>query len=544
MNGTSFNNPRVLIVDDDPEMVRLVKEVLSLISCQVLSVNSGEQALDVLRQEISAGRLVDTVLLDVMMPGADGFRILQSIKKDPQLEQIPVILITGLDSVSAKTSGLQMGADDYVTKPFDPQELLARIGVVLRIRRSEQMLRRRNQELAALNDINQMVSATLNLDQVLLAALEGLERLVEAEALGIVLNDEETGEWVIRTARRPAGAWLEGRVLPTVEGVAGDTLRTAHPLLVHGVKEAFWTDALGIERLDLLCVPLIRHATVVGLLIVAGSEGALNEEYLPLLGHVASMVAVAVDNARLYGELAAFAQELERSQSQLIQAEKMAAVGRMAASIAHEINNPLQAIQNSLHLSLHPHLDEEKRRLYLQMAQQEVERLIQIVRRMLNFYRSSSGLMQPVDLNRTVENALDIANKQLQQARIEVVARLGSDLPVIRGVGNQLTQVFLNIIINAIEAMPDGGTLWVGTAYHVERDQVVAAFRDSGPGISPQVRERLFEPFYTTKITGTGLGLAISYGIIERHQGSIEVESPPGGGATFIVCLPRSREDV
>jgi two-component system NtrC family sensor kinase len=116
-------------------------------------------------------------------------------------------------------------------------------------------------------------------------------------------------------------------------------------------------------------------------------------------------------------------------------------------------------------------------------------------------------------------------------------------LPV-RGAANQLTQVFLNLLINAIEAMPDGGTLWVGTAYHAERRQVVAAFRDSGSGIAPEIREHLFEPFHTSKSTGTGLGLAISYGIIERHGGVIEVESPPEGGTTFIVRLPQYQEEA
>ncbi|MEA3397970.1 MAG: ATP-binding protein, partial [Chloroflexota bacterium] len=103
--------------------------------------------------------------------------------------------------------------------------------------------------------------------------------------------------------------------------------------------------------------------------------------------------------------------------------------------------------------------------------------------------------------------------------------------------------VFLNIIINALEAMNDGGNLWVGTAYHAERDQVVAAFRDSGTGITPEVREHFFEPFHTTKTNGTGLGLAISYGIVKRHKGIIEVESTPGEGATFIVCLPQCHKE-
>ncbi|HOT91208.1 MAG TPA: response regulator [Anaerolineae bacterium] len=534
---------RILVVDDDPKVVGLVKEVLDLLPCETLVAVDGEGALDLLRREVERGTPVDTVLLDVMMPGEDGFRILERMKADSRLGQTPVILITGLDSIPAKTRGLQMGADDYILKPFDPQELLARVGVVLRIRRTEQMLRRRNQELAALDEVNRMISSSLNLDEVLVSALEGLGRLIETDALALVLNDEESQSWVVRTARAEQGVWLEGRVVPADDEVMHETLIGARSVLRRDVHTSFWNEALGMAQLDVLCVPLVKRDEVLGALVVLRQEPGLDEDYIPLLEHLAATVSVALQNARLFQDLESFAEEIERSQNQLIQAEKMAAVGRLAASLAHEINNPLQAIQNSLHLALHQGLNEEKRREFLEMAQQEVARLVQIVRRMLDFYRPSST-MQPLDVNRPVEDALAIAGKRLQQAQIEVVARLAPNLVPVRGAPNQLTQVFLNIIINAVDAMPNGGTLWVGTAYHAERKQVVVAFRDSGPGIAPEIREHMFEPFHTSKPTGTGLGLAISYGIIERHGGVIEVESPPGGGTTFIVRLPQHFEEA
>ncbi len=534
---------RILVVDDDPKMIHLVKEVLDMIPCETLVADEGEGALALLHQELVKATPVDAVLLDVMMPGEDGFRILERMKADVQLGQIPVILITGLDSIPSKTRGLQMGADDYIIKPFDPQELLARVGVVLRIRRTEQMLRRRNQELAALDDINRMVSSSLDLDEVLASALEGLGRLIETDALALVLNDEESQAWVVRTARAQSGIWLEGRVVPADDAVLRGVVADSRSMLFRAVREGFWNEALACTSLDILCVPLTKGSERIGALVVLKQAAGLDEESMPLVEHLAATVSVAVQNARLFQDLESFAEEVERSQNQLIQVEKMAAVGRLAASLAHEINNPLQAIQNSLHLALHQGLEEEKRRQFLEMAQQEVTRLVQIVRRMLDFYRPSSA-MQPLDVNRPVEDALAIAGKRLQQAHIEVVSRLSSNLPPVRGAPNQLTQVFLNIIINAVEAMPDGGTLWVGSAYHAERRQIVVAFRDSGPGIAPEMREHMFEPFHTSKSTGTGLGLAISYGIIERHGGMIEVESPPGAGTTFIVRLPQHYEEA
>ena len=534
---------RILVVDDDPKMINLVREVLGLIPCETLVAVNGESALALLHQEVDSGTPVDAVLLDVMMPGEDGFRILERMKADPHLGQTPVILITGLDSIMAKTRGLQMGADDYIIKPFDPQELMARVGVVLRIRRTEQMLRRRNQELAALDEVNRMISSSLDLDEVLVSALEGLGRLIETDAMALVLNDEESQSWVVRTARVVHGIWLEGRVVPVDDVVVHEAIVDGRSVLHKATRDSFWNEALGLTSLDILCVPLAKREEVLGALVVLKQDAGLDEDYISLMEHLAATVSVALQNARLFQDLESFAEEVERSQNQLIQAEKMAAVGRLAASLAHEINNPLQAIQNSLHLALHPGLDEVKRREFLEMAQQEVARLVQIVRRMLDFYRPSSA-MQPLDVNRPVDDALAIAGKRLQQSRVEVVARLAPNLVPVKGAPNQLTQVFLNIIINAVDAMPNGGTLWVGTAYHAERKQVVVAFRDSGPGIAPEMREHMFEPFHTSKSTGTGLGLAISYGIIERHGGAIEVESPPGGGTTFIVRLPQHYEEA
>jgi signal transduction histidine kinase len=537
-----MHQPRILVVDDDPAMIELVREILEAIDCDVLAALDGQSALRTLRERVPEAP-PDTILLDVKLPDIDGFQILREIKKDVRMRQIPVILLTGVDAVRDKAKGLQMGAEDYITKPFDPQELLARINVVLRIRRTEKMLRRRNQELAALNEINRMVSASLELDRVLFAALEGLERLVDADAFLVVLNDEESDDWVIRTARSPEGTWLEGRVVPLGRAAATrQALQTDRPTL-QTAKDDFWTDTLGINPLDQLFVPLTTSDTTVGLLTVLSRANTLQEDYLPLLKHMSGTVSIAVENARLYGELTAFAEALERSQSQLIQAEKMAAVGRLTASIAHEINNPLQAVQNSLHLARHPQVETERRLDYLNMAQDEVQHLVHIVRRMLDFYRPASGSLKALQLNKPVQDALSIADKRMKQAHIDTVTRLANDLPPVLGSTNQLTQVFLNVIINAIEAMHDGGEFWVGTAYHEEKDQIVAAFRDSGPGIAPEIREHLFEPFHTTKETGTGLGLAISYGIVERHGGEIEVESPREGGATFIVRLPRYPND-
>ncbi|MGC9347996.1 MAG: sensor histidine kinase [Anaerolineae bacterium] len=403
------------------------------------------------------------------------------------------------------------------------------------------MLRQRNQELATLDEVNRAISSSLDLDEVLIAALDGLSRLVKADVLVIVLTDEESQDSVVRAARSPAGIWLEGRVVPKDDTSLEFAIGEVRSILRRGVVDSYWNRILERSPIDTLCVPLVKNDETLGAVIAVGDVDSIRESDVALVEHIAATVVVAVEKAWLFHDLEAFADEVERSQNQLIQAEKMAAVGRLTASLAHEINNPLQAIQNSLHLASHKGLGDQQKEQFLKMAQTEVNRLMQIVHRMLDFYRPSSATQQ-LDINEPVEDALAIASKRLQQSHIQVEARLTPDLPSVRGTANQLTQVFLNIVINAIEAMPDGGTLWVGTAHHADADQVVAAFRDSGPGVEPEIRSHLFEPFHTSKPTGTGLGLAISYGIIERHNGTIEVESPPGGGTTFIIRLPEDRD--
>jgi two-component system NtrC family sensor kinase len=262
-----------------------------------------------------------------------------------------------------------------------------------------------------------------------------------------------------------------------------------------------------------------------------------------LLAAIGQQIGISVENARLYTELRQFAEELGRSQAQLVQAEKLAAMGRLTASIAHELNNPLQAVQNCLHLTLTRNLVREKRRHYLTLAQEEVDRLIGIVLRMLDFYRPSRGQKAPTDVNALVENVLALTAKKLQRGNIIVHRQLAHDLPAINVVADQIKQVFLNMVINAIEAMPQEGELIITTRLENEKrgqegEWLRISFADNGVGLSPEEVEQIFEPFYTTKSRGTGLGLSVSYGIVQRHGGHIDVKSMPGSGTLFTVRLP------
>jgi len=534
--------PRVLIADDDPQISGLIREVLELANCQVLEARSGEETLEILQRENASDRPVDVLLLDILMPGMSGYEVISRVKSDPLLATTSIIVTTALTSITDKTMGLGMGADDYLTKPFDPRELVARIQVIMRIRNTEQVLRQRNQELAILTEVSRTIISSLDLEEVLTAAVEGVRRILPVAAGVLVLMDEETGDMTFR--KLVAGNHpLMGRPLPMDRSIIRHVVATGEPYLTNDVSlDPLFSpqiDGWGPQTRAVLCVPLLVREQVIGALELADKIGGpFTETDRDLLQTLAGSVAVAVENAQLYAEVNDYARALEHSQAQLIQAEKMAAIGRLAASIAHEINNPLQAIHNTIHLAMTDRLPPEKRGEYLGMAQKEVERLIEIVQRMLEFYRPSKGGIVQTDVNRLLRDALAIADKRLQHGRVRVLARFADGLPPILGVPDQLTQVFLNIIINAVEAMPEGGDLRVGTLLTDDRRWVLVAFQDSGPGLTAEQIAHIFEPFYTTKPSGTGLGLAISYGIVERHGGTIEVSSQPGQGATFVVRLP------
>ncbi len=253
--------------------------------------------------------------------------------------------------------------------------------------------------------------------------------------------------------------------------------------------------------------------------------------------------------------------ERQRIAKQLVQAEKLAALGRLSASLAHEINNPLQAIHNSVHLLINRPLSEEKRRTYLAMTQDEIERLISIVQRMLDFYRPSREGMRPVDVNDILDAVLTLTESQLHERGVRIVREVGPRLPRVFAISNHLKQVCFNLVFNAAEAMPDGGELRVRAylddgasedpaeslyvavsggraADRVQGQAVVVELSDTGMGIPPNELQKIFEPFYTTRTKGTGLGLAVSYSIIEQHHGELAVRSTVGEGTTFRIRLP------
>ena len=233
---------------------------------------------------------------------------------------------------------------------------------------------------------------------------------------------------------------------------------------------------------------------------------------------------------------------LRRTQEQLLQSEKLAAMGRLTSQIAHELNNPLYGIMNTLELLKTEIPPESKRRKVLEMALSETVRLSDLLRKMLSFSKPDQEEKQAVDLNTVIDEILLLHEKQLQENDIKIKTSFAETLPQINASKDQLRQVFLNLVANARDAMPDGGTLSVTT--EADPENVIIEISDSGIGIKEEHLKKIFDSFFTTKdsVKGVGLGLSVCYGFIKDHGGDIQVKSKLNSGTAFTITFPILRE--
>jgi signal transduction histidine kinase len=248
-----------------------------------------------------------------------------------------------------------------------------------------------------------------------------------------------------------------------------------------------------------------------------------------------------------YQKLNEYTQRLKDSQEQLIQSEKLSSLGQLAASIAHEVNNPLSGILMYTQL-LTKRINSDKATKestldYLAKMESELVRSTGLVRNLLDFARQSAPALVETDLNDIVNRVLELTAHSARLNKVEVVKELDPSLPRLTADANQLQQVCTNLVVNAIQAMPQGGRLTLRTS--LADSQLKLEVQDTGSGISPENMRKLFTPFFSTKkeVKGVGLGLAVSYGIIQRHRGKIEVQSEEGKGTTFTVYLPVHQEE-
>jgi signal transduction histidine kinase len=370
----------------------------------------------------------------------------------------------------------------------------------------------------------QIALAEVRADRASLLLWDGVsERQTLAAVAGAPLVDRDS---YLAIEGSPAG-WVVRRCEALLVDGDSASASLSHELLRHdNVRHGAY-------------VPIIGQGRVLGVLTAARFSSlpfVLAER--DLLGLLASQVAIAIERVRLRMAMVGDSGERQQSAQRLAQTEKLAGMGRLAASIAHEINNPLQAVQNSLHLLANRSLPDEKRTRYFGMAQEQVERLVSLVQRMLNFYQPAREGMRATAIHPLLEHVLRNAAEQMEHSGVIVERDWAEGLPRVMGIASHLKQVFQNLTTNAIEAMPRGGLLIVRTrAIEDAGGSVLIEFSDNGPGIAASALHAIFEPFYTTKSDGSGLGLSISYSIVEQHGGTLSVQSG-GARTTFRIVLP------
>jgi signal transduction histidine kinase len=392
-------------------------------------------------------------------------------------------------------------------------------------------VRQRNEQLAALVEIGRDLTSTLDIGEVLLRVVRDARRLLHGKLTSLML--ERSGGFETVTTDGAGPAYLS-RARPEVHNsVSGRVLQTGQPIAIEDVvaEPGFHlTEVAQAEGLvSMLSVPLRTKGRVIGVLnLYTGERRTFRADEVALMTLLAQQSAVAIQNAELF-------REAREAGEGLRAAEKLAALGRLSAGLAHELRNPLNTLSILTYAMLEQAGQGDVPLSDLEVVQSEIRRLNLLVDQFLDFARPRRPRFQRQRLEEILEETVLLVGPEAGKKKIRL-ERSWQETPPVWADGDQLKQVFLNLMLNAVQAMDVGGRLRTSTRFAA--GGVVVEIEDDGPGIAPEVLDRLFEPFVTTRAGGTGLGLPISLRIIEGHSGELRVESKAGVGATAVVWLP------
>lgn len=520
----------ILVVDDEPGIALLCERVLSRAGYEVTSETDPRVALEKLQQ-----MHIDLLLVDIRMPEVDGFDVIsraQMVQPD-----VAVLVMTGFGTVETAIRGLRQGIDGLLLKPFNKsEELLQAVKQAL----TDNQRKRDTARVLALRPL-------FNVTETLFSETHR-DRLLEliVSAIREHLHCSNVAYYEVQNGNVSTIA-QHGKVLPADENnFAAELVRRVdadgNPIVINATGPGEEDAQALLSTLGLgaaILIPVARsnlHSVLFAARDAGSAERPFRGSDLEMFFVLARQAVVAMENARLYADLREYIRRVEESQEALLRAEKMAAAGRLTASIAHEINNPLQSVQNCLHLAGHEDLAPEKRKEYFELARNELERLMKTTHRMLDFYRPGAARVEQVDMLELLEHVLSLTSQQLSQRHIQVKTDFPESLPAIYAVSSQIQQIFFNLILNSLDAMPIGGELKIKA--RALKNGVEITFRDTGPGIPESHRNDIFEPFFSTKEGGTGLGLTVSYNIVTAHGGTLDLSNSHGSGACFRLFLP------
>lgn len=534
----------VLIVDDDRIIREELHRELTRQYFKPLVAADGTEALEIFRREE-----VDIVLLDVKLPDMDGLDVLKEMKEERPGSQ--VIVITGMGNQEIAIKSLRAGAIDYIDKPIDMDELSAALGRALeKLAETEEIFYRNR--LLLIDDEKQIVKPLQKFLEKegyeVLVAYSGGEglKIIEEKKIDVLITDikmdDMDGIEVLRRAKQ---------LYRDIEGI-----------IITGFKDQeLAIRSLRAGALDYINKPLNLDEVLLSIQralerINLNRDRLYRNRELKISTEIISKM-----NEELERRIEERTKELTQTQAQLFQTSKLATLGEMSAGLAHEMNQPLGGI--SL-VAKHLRKMMERGKLSdgeidsgLEDIEASVKRMSKVIQHIRTFARQDTFKFSEVNVSETVESTLGLLGEQLRLHEIEVVKDLSAGLPKIMGEPYQLEQVWINMVSNARDALDEKGmriskgemdgegfrkSLNIRLSGDVEGEvpSVEVRFQDNGIGLSEAQVEKIFEPFFTTKEVGKamGLGLSISHGIIESHQGRIEVESKSGQGTTFRVILP------
>ncbi len=403
-------------------------------------------------------------------------------------------------------------------------------------------------QLTTLYEIGKTLSSTLDLDDLFKKALELLDDRLGYTSCGVLLLDREKDELYVKqvTGRSLEEAQkLKFRV--GIDGIVGWVAKTAELVYVPDVtKDPRYIPGEPSIKSE-AAFPLKVRNQLFGVLNIESDElNGFDEEDLKTLSSFASQMSISIENAQLFSDLKQTLQELRQAQDQIVQAEKLRAMGEMASGVAHDFNNVLAVVLGNIQLLLHQldHLSPEEVREGLKVIERSSKDGAETIRRIQEFtgVRRDKEFVT-LSFNDIITEVVSITQPrwrdQAQKKGIQVglKTQLG-DIPMVMGNPSELREVLTNIVFNAVDAMPNGGELTITTQPQTE-DWVEVRIADTGIGMTDEVKRRVFDPFFTTKgVTNSGLGMSVSYGIIKRHGGEILIESELGKGTCFVIHLP------
>lgn len=574
MTHATTEAPHIVVVDDTTDSLELLTQLLLLRGYQIHPFTNGTTAL----QEIPA-ILPDLILLDIMMPDIDGFEVCQQLKADDATRDIPIIFISALNETLDKVKAFKAGGIDYISKPFQSDEVLARVSTHLNLRRSqfrlqtqnarlsqeiqdrkvvERALQQRNRDLLLLNRASQMFSSSLEFERVIETILDEVQQLLDVYSISIWLTIGDTGELVCRQAKGPGSEGIVGVRLQPGQGITGWAAQQDESQVIDDT----WEDERHQTHVDkksgtpirsMLSIPLRMQGDVIGVLnLVDLRVGHFSRDDLLLLEPIAASAANAVANARLYSTAQQEIAERKRAEEALRKVnEELKRVNdskdKFFSIISHDLRSPFNTLLGFAQL-LSQNLERytpEKLRNHVEKLRASAERLYALLENLLTWSRIQRGVMEhephEIDLYEIADDNVALFWSKSQQKQV-TLHNMVPERMVAYADPNMVDTVVRNLISNALKFTRPGDRITI--AARPRETMLEMSVADTGLGISDEGQAQLFriDMQYTTPgidgEKGTGLGLILCRDLVIRNGGQIAVESQPGAGTTFRFTLP------